>query len=145
MPGGKPGGGGEGGGGGGGGEGGGGSEGGSEGGGIGGKIGCGSPTATASSSRPSESDTAEATAPRDNLVSESSFASTTSPCAVTESAAVALTKVLVTFTFSATSCGTTVISSELLLSGRVNAAVWVLSSARRRRSELETILPVHSG
>ena len=67
----------------------------------------------------------------------------------TESAAVALIKVLVsTVTFSATSCGITVISSELLLSGRVNSAVSVLlPSARRRRlgARATTRVPVQLG
>ena len=124
----------------------GGGDGGSEGGGIGGRMGSGSLTARVSSSTPRLADRAEATAPRDKLSSESASASAAPPSAVTESAAVALTKVLVsTVTSSATSCGIMVISSKLLLSGRVNAAVWVLPSARRRRSVDGTILPVQLG
>ena len=66
--------------------------------------------------------------------------------AVTESPAVALTKVLrVTFTPGGASCGIVVISSEVLLIDRANVAVRVLPSARRRTSWLETILPVQLG
>ena len=108
-------------------------------------MGCGSLTVRVSSFRPRLADTAEVTAPGDKLPSVSAFASAAPPCAVTETAALALIKVLVsTVTFSAASCGITVISSELLLSGRVNVAVSVLASRLRRPSSPVQFASLHS-